>query len=429
MNLAKVKKITLKILLFTTTFSCTLLNTTLTKDLINGGSIILAAQADEILLDGSVYNEEAEYFQYCLNKLGYKDSDNNILDTDGYFGDKSKSALNKFLQDQGFAYFSITAKNKLMLLAESTANILFNSGFTLGVNKLTPTAFVYSSISNINNLDDPFYSMSLLKEFPYIITMRPDEMSYKSKRVAEFIKTKTKIFGYVNLGPDNPTADKSQWQQADLNKVKAEIDSIANAGWYGVFVDQFGYDYNETRERQNIIVDYIHSKGLRCMANAWFVDDALGAKVDSIANPKGIPSHLNSMDWYLVESFFTDGSSYRGDTSYIEKYLKVKQYRDNMKINVAALSYKRDDITWQQAANDIKTSYILAQCLGFNGWWFGKTDNSDNLLYGKDPNVNLGAIIKPLKLVTGNKYVAETEKYKIEYYAQKVPVLKLTPKK
>lgn len=429
MNIIKLKNTIAKALCFTTVFSFTMLNTTFINKEANTNNTVLAAEEAQVVFNGSVYDEKAEYYQYCLNKLGYKDYDNIALDTDGYFGGKSQSALNKFLKDNGFSYCTSTALDKLMALAESTANKPFNSGFVLDKNKLMPTAFIYSSLSNINNSKDPFYSMQVLKEFPFIITMRPDEMSYKSKRVAEYIKAKTKLFGYVNLGPDNPTAIRSEWRQADLNKVKTEIDSIAAAGWYGVFIDQFGYDWNETRERQNIIVDYIHSKGMKVMANSWFVDDSLGNKVDKIANPKGLPTHLNSNDWYLVESFFSDGDSYRADASYIEKYLKVKQYRDKMKINVAALSYKRDSVSWQGASEDIKNSYILAQVLGFNGWWYGKTDNADNLLYGKDPNINLGRIISPLKLKTNNLYAAETERYKIEYYAGSVPSLKLIPKK
>ena len=100
-----------------------------------------------------------------------------------------------------------------------------------------------------------------------------------------------------------------------------------------------------------------------------------------------------------------------------------------MRINVAVLSYKRHSTTCQKAPNDAKNSYILAQCLGFNGWWFGKTDNSDNLLFGSDPNVDLGAYVKQLKLKSKNIYVAETEKYTIKYYAQTVPTINLIPKK
>jgi len=394
----------------------------------NSSGSVFAAQRNEVSLNGSVYNDEAEYYQYCLNYLGYTDYDNTKLDTDGYFGDKTTSALNKFLRAAGFSYFNIYAKNTLMSLAENSPDRIYSSGFTSGAFKLSSTAFIYSDVSNIDNSNDPFYSINVLKNFKYIITTRPDAISYKSKRILKVIQTTTKVFGYVNLGPDNPNASKSKWKLANLNNLKSEIASIAEAGWYGIFVDQFGYDYKETRERQNIVVDYAHSKGLKVMVNSWFPEDALGSRIVKSSNPAGAVSHLNSADWYLIESFFTGSDSYSGDSSFIEKYLKVKQYRNTMKINVATLSYKRDSTSWQQATNDVKTSYILAHCLGFNGWWFGKTNCNDDLSYGKDPNVDLGAIVKQLKLKSNNKYIAETENYVIEYYAQTVPVLKLTKK-
>jgi len=100
-----------------------------------------------------------------------------------------------------------------------------------------------------------------------------------------------------------------------------------------------------------------------------------------------------------------------------------------MKINVAALSYKRACTPWQKAASDVKNSYILAQSLGFQGWWFGKTNNSDHFVYGSDPNIDLGTFLKPLTRKSRNLYIAETKKYKLEYYANTIPTLKLIPKK
>jgi hypothetical protein len=424
MNIRNIITAVINILLASVVFSFISLYSSVTVY----GSTSLLVQQDTVTLDGSVYSEEAEYYQYCLNQLGYTDSENKKLDADGYFGNISRQALAKFLKAQNFSSFTKVAKDKLMSLAENTSNKPFDSGFTTGRNKLTPVSFVYTSLSNINNSDNPFYSMSVLKEFPYIVTSKPSELTYKSMRVAEVIKKQIKLFGYVNLGADNPYDDKSQWRQADLNKVKDEIDNIAAAGWYGIFIDQFGYEWNETRERQNIIVDYAHSKGLKCMVNAWFVEDALGSEKDSTHNPNGDSTHLNSNDWLLVESFLTDGDSYRGNGSYIEKYLKIKKYKEISKINITVLSYKNENMNWKEAEEDIKMSYILSQCLGFQGWWFGKTDNEDYLLYGKEPNINLGTITKQLTLENGNKYTAETDKYIIEYYAEETPKLNLIKK-
>jgi chitodextrinase len=69
--------------------------------------------SDEIILDGSVYSSDAQQYQHWLNVGGFTDYDGCILDEDGYFGERSKSALDKFLVANGFSYFGIAARNKL----------------------------------------------------------------------------------------------------------------------------------------------------------------------------------------------------------------------------------------------------------------------------------------------------------------------------
>jgi hypothetical protein len=64
-------------------------------------------------------------------------------------------------------------------------------------------------------------------------------------------------------------------------------------------------------------------------------------------------------------------SLYRGGISYLDKLLKVKKYHDNLGVNMVVLSYKRENTPWNQASADIQLSYILAQYLGYQGWWFG----------------------------------------------------------
>ncbi len=379
-----------------------------------------------IVFDGSVYNEEAEFYQYCLKALEYKTDSGNDIDIDGYFGNQSKSVLNKFLLAEGFSNFTYEARNKLVELAESKPYPAYNTGFITSQNNLNHLSFVYCKLSNIDNKSDPFYSINVLKNLPYIVTAEPSELSYSSKMVTEAIKSNTKLFGYVNLGPNNPTDAKASWIMSDLNEVKSQIDNIANAKWYGVFIDQFGYDWNETRARQNEIVDYAHSKGLSVMANGWFVDDIFASIVND-SNPTGTPTHLGANDWYLIESFFTDGTSYRADSSYIDKYIKAMQYHQSTGIKITTLSYKVSAKSWLESSEDIRISYILAECLNYNGWWFGKSDTSDNLTYGHDPSIDLGTFTQYLTYVSGTKYIAKTTKYTIEYYADSTPTINLLP--
>lgn len=295
---------------------------------------------------------------------------------------------------------------------------------------LSSTVFMYSDLANIDDQRDIAYSIEALKEFENIVVVRPKQMSSDAIQVVDQLKDNSNIFGYINLGPNNPNCHKRDWDMADIDKLKTQIDSISDAGWYGIFIDQFGYDWGETRERQNIIIDYAHEKNLSVMANAWYPKDALDKKIDKKSNPEGLESNLNSNDWFLVESFYTDGNSYRADSSYIDKYIKAKEHSEKTGVKISTLSYKRNCTSWDQDITDIdiRNSYILAHVLGFDSWSFIKYGNCNNLLYGSIPDIDLGDLIKPLKLDSDNKYLAETENYIIEYIAEKTPTLNLISK-
>ncbi|KUO64430.1 MAG: hypothetical protein APF84_10680 [Gracilibacter sp. BRH_c7a] len=300
--------------------------------------------------------------------------------------------------------------------------------FTSKDLRISPFAFVYGDIANLDNVEDPYYAIDKLQDLPYIVCAEPGELSKDSKLVTDKLKPNTKLFGYVNLGPNNPEDSRQNWQIANLDAVKAEIDNIAESEWYGVFIDQFGYDFQETRDRQNEIVDYAHQKALRCFVNAWFPDDVMGSGIRPHNNPQGKPTHLQAGDYYLIESFLMSGSSYRGDLSYLDKFLKVKAYQDTLGINTVVLSYKRDNTSWTDTSDDITLSYILAQCLGYEGWWFGG-------LYGStyfnhlNPLYDIGKVLQPLHHISETLYRTETEYYTIEYYADEVPHMIAFPKR
>ena len=381
-----------------------------------------------IVYDVSTYSEELEYVKLCLNHLGITDHKDRKLANNGYFDHRVEFALSKFLQAQGYEYFSEEARDTLFNQAASSLNYDYDSGFNTGRSSLESTVFIYSDVAKIDSKWDPFYSMAVLNNFENIVTSRPDQISYNAKKVMDTVKSNANVFGYINLGPNNPGSSKKNWDMANLDELKSQIDGIADSGWHGVFIDQFGYDWGETRERQNIIIDYAHDRGLSVMANAWVPEDVLGSEVDKRANPEGLASHLNSNDWSLIESFYTDGNSYRADSSYIEKYLKAKEYSEQTGVKISTLSYKRDSKTWDQSKSDIETSFVLSHVLGFDGWWFARWDNSNKFLYGKEPDLDLGAVIKPLGLESKDKYVAETENYIIEYFSNGESSLNLIKK-
>lgn len=386
--------------------------------------------SDEITYDSSKYSEEAEYVKYSLKRLGYKDKKDKELYIDGYFESKGRFALANFLSSEGLEYFNEESKNALFDRAEASVASDYDYGFNNTSTDLSSTLFMYSDVANIDSMRDPFYSMEVLQGFENLVTVRPEQMSYNARKVMDHVNKDSNIFGYINLGPNNPGSSKAKWIMADLDQLKSQIDNIADADWHGIFIDQFGYDWGETRARQNTIIDYAHSRGLSVMVNAWFPEDALGSEINKKSNPEGVESHLNSNDWSIIESFYTDGNSYRADSSYIEKYLKTKDYSEETGVKISTLSYKRNSTNWNESITntDIENSYVLAHVLGFDGWWFAKYDNSDKFLYGKEPDLDLGSVLTPLHHDSDNKYVAETENYMIEYFAEKTPTMNLISK-
>jgi hypothetical protein len=270
--------------------------------------------------------------------------------------------------------------------------------------------------------------MNVLSKLPLIVIGRPEELSFIQRKVADAVMKKTQLYGYVNMGADNPGAAQKNWRHFDMDRVKAEIENIADAGWAGVFIDQFGFDWQNTRDEQNEIVDYAHARGLKCIVNAWQPEDALGTEYDRVYNINSAPTHLREGDWALVESFFSSGDSFRGTDAYTQKYLAFKRYGDAFGVKIMGLTYTKAKINWSEATADIKISYILAQSLGYKGWWFCKSTEDFPFSSEQGSDLDIGIFSKFLTKQADNYYSAETDKYLIEYFALESPYMLLTAK-
>lgn len=103
----------------------------------------------------------------------------------------------------------------------------------------------------------------------------------------------TKFFGYIDLGVSTQNLSMAEIQQRMLD--------WAGMGVVGILLDDFGYDWGVTRDRQNAAVDFAHANSLRVIANGWVPADVFGAGAHA-NNPMGTPTHLNASDFYLFES-------------------------------------------------------------------------------------------------------------------------------
>lgn len=141
------------------------------------------------------------------------------------------------------------------------------------------------------------------------------------------------IWGYIDPGVSTGNYP--------LSTLQTHIDQWVAIGAQGIFCDVMGYDYLISRARQNAILDYIHSKGVGAIINAFNPDDVFSSAVNATYNPAGTPTTANSSDVYLLESWVCNSDAYtapyyatfsdiktRGD--------KARTYRTSLGIRIFA---------------------------------------------------------------------------------------------
>lgn len=131
-------------------------------------------------------------------------------------------------------------------------------------------------------------------------------------------KPHTRIFGYVGVGVTTGNLSEAQMQ--------TKIDNWETAGATDIFLDEMGYDFEVSRSRQNNIIDYVHSKEMNAMINAWDPDDVFSSAVEATYNPSGTATTAQSGDLYMSEHFIVNTYEYSSNNGYKTQYeFKTKE--------------------------------------------------------------------------------------------------------
>ena len=128
----------------------------------------------------------------------------------------------------------------------------------------------------------------------------------------------TTVYGYIPLGASSGLDQAAIAQQAAAWKAM---------GVDGVFFDEAGHDFGNTRQRQNGAFDAAHKLGLRVFANAFDPRDLFSANV-SHHNPGGAATVLSHGDSYLYESFGLIRGEPEEESFRREKLVKLEVARE-----------------------------------------------------------------------------------------------------
>lgn len=143
----------------------------------------------------------------------------------------------------------------------------------------------------------------------------------------------TEVFGYVPIGCLTPEEDPEQdVSNLTFDEIKTRILSWKEMGAKGIFLDEFGYDYRVTRERQNEIVDFCHENSLNIIANAWEVDHVFGTKNYTVeaGNVQEFPGNPNNLECKLTEDdyiFFEHLMFYADSDTHVKSEVPWNVYK------------------------------------------------------------------------------------------------------
>ena len=96
-----------------------------------------------------------------------------------------------------------------------------------------------------------------------------------------------------------------------MEQIQRRAEAWKGLAMRGVLLDDYGYDFAVTRERQNEAVRSLHRLELKVIANSWDPRQALDAELGP-ANPKALPTPLRKGDYYLYESYLVSNGEWAG---------------------------------------------------------------------------------------------------------------------
>ena len=148
--------------------------------------------------------------------------------------------------------------------------------------------------------------------------------------IAHPMMARTTVFGYIDLGVTTQNLPDAE--------VRLRIDQWKATGADGVLFDDFGYDFDTGRDRQNTAVNYAHRQHMQVVVNAFRPEDAFSSTVDPAYNPIGTKTQLGPNDRYLFESYQIREGAFESETIWRSKADAVRAFQQRLHFKVFSIT-------------------------------------------------------------------------------------------
>jgi hypothetical protein len=213
-----------------------------------------------------------------------------------------------------------------------------------------------------------------------------------------------RFHGYIDIGVTT--------QSLDIGEIERRVDAWEAMGVDGIFLDDYGYDFGTTRERQNTVVEYVHSRGLPATANGFFVDDVFGQVVHA-NNPGGLPTSLAPDDFYFFESHQVSEASVVAPSAWYAKAERIRMYQVDIGFGVLSVT-TNNALNAYDAANFFYSWHSAALyghvATGWGEYLFSASGVSNSLApFRARPKVTPGSAFAGQVVVAGSRFTRATD--------------------
>ena len=278
----------------------------------------------------------------------------------------------------------------------------------------------YGIPQNVNELFDPTQAGALFSRWDLVVfgqpMQNPADVNHAGAvatiaKIHEF-NPRARVFGYVSVAVANGAGTPLTDQQ-----ILDQVDAWQVMGVDGMLLDEFGFDYDVPRVRQNMVLDYVHNQDVAgtenrrmvALVNAWVQADAFAPSkaaalvVDPFIvqadhdqfNPSNIPSTAKPGDYTLLETWVvnTDFAAY--DPNHVAGVFNIRNraaharhYRDELGVKwlgASVVNYGTTPSVDAQGYFDLTEAF--AKVCGADGWGVDALNYSSSLPVG-----NLGVV-------------------------------------
>lgn len=177
-----------------------------------------------------------------------------------------------------------------------------------------------------------------------------------------------RVYGYIDLGNSQSLPDA---------EIRHRAEGWLRLGATGIFLDEAGFDYGVTRDRQNMAIDLIHRLGMSAFVNAFNPDDVFGVTAVPLnaaggGNPAGSPPHLGERDAFLLESFQVRLGEPESWNAWSRRTSAAVKHRERFKTHIFGVTTSTADTPARRIGELYEYAWWSAAVWGLDGFGWGE---------------------------------------------------------